>query len=388
MVSIMLHTPSHAKYPDRHGLLLSIVLLLLLAGCQSETIATKKEIVRPVRYTQVQWATDQPMRRFVGVSQAGVSTKLSFKVPGTLKNLLVKVGDVVRYKQLIAELDNEDFRLRVQQTDATVKQTEAQARNAESSYQRIKDLYVNNSASRNELDSARAAHESAQASADAAKKQHQIAQQQLSYTELTSPEADCAIANVLSEINENVAMGQPITEITCGSKLEVKVAVPETFITQINQNEHVVVSFDSLPNETFSAQVSEISVSASGTATFPVIARLDDSETRLRPGMAAEVSFPILENDNKHQLIVPAVAVSEDAEDRFVYIIKKTAEDIGIAERRSVKTGRLTNDSIVILQGLRPGELVITAGISRIVNHQKVKLLDSLNTPADMSQRP
>lgn len=378
---------NHLPGFSRH-LLTAIIALVVLAGCQNQQATGKKEIVRPVRYTQVQWITEKPMRRFVGVSQAGVSTRLSFKVPGTLKQLMIKVGDVVRYGQTIAELDNEDFRLRVQQTAANVKQSEAYARNADANYRRIKDLYVNNSVSRNELDSARAAHESAQASADAAKKQHEIAQQQLSYTALTSPEADCAVASVLSEINENVAMGQPIAEITCGSKLEVKVAVPETFITQITQGEHVIVNFDALPNETFAAQVSEVSVSASGTATFPVIARLDDSEARLRPGMAAEVSFPVLENDNQRRLIVPAVSVSEDAEGRFVYIIKKTAEDIGIAERRAVKTGRLTNDKIVILQGLRPGELVITAGISRIVNHQKVKLLERLNIPAEMSQRP
>ena len=58
------------------------------------------------------------MRKFAGVTQAGMESKLSFKVGGTMERLAVKVGQKVGKGQLLAQLDEKDFRLQLQQAQA------------------------------------------------------------------------------------------------------------------------------------------------------------------------------------------------------------------------------------------------------------------------------
>ena len=72
---------------------------------------------------------------------------------------------------------------------------------------------------------------------------------------------------------------------------------------------------------------------------------------------------------------VPAFAVGEDREGRYVYVVEEVGEGIGRALRREVTVGGLTADGgLEILQGLVDGDRVITAGVSRIQDGREVRL--------------
>ena len=74
-------------------------------------------------------------------------------------------------------------------------------------------------------------------------------------------------------------------------------------------------------------------------------------------------------------VIVPPVAVGEDHHGRFVFVIEPDQQNLGFARRTSVTVGELTTDGLEILSGLQEGDLVVTAGVSRLTNGQRVKLL-------------
>ena len=95
-------------------ILLFIALLYLSCGKE----VPEEQIIRPVRYMQVYSTGGARVRTFTGVAQAGMESRLSFKVPGTVKRLAVLVGDNVKRGQLIAELDRGDYELQVQQAEA------------------------------------------------------------------------------------------------------------------------------------------------------------------------------------------------------------------------------------------------------------------------------
>lgn len=353
------------------GFLLGI---LFFPACQEKE--QPQEIIRPVRYFQVFSTGGTRVRNFSGVAQAGLESRLSFRVPGTVKRIAVKLGDRIRAGQLIAELDSSDYQIRVQQAQAAALQSQAQARNANVNYERVRTLYENKGASAQDLSTARMASESGDAAVQAAEKQLELTQLQLSYTRITAP-FNCEVAELSVEINENIQTGQPVFLLTSGSRLEVRVSIPEILISQIKAKDKVTVKFDAITGKEFAATISEVGVTTMGMGTtYPVTLILNQTDPDIRAGMAATAAFSFESQDNRIRFLVPTVAVGEDREGRFVFLAELIPDQEGFAvvRRKPVIVGELTADGIEIFSGLADGDLVVTAGLSHIVEGQKVKL--------------
>ncbi len=361
--------------PFRAGVWIVLASATLI-GCSGSP--PEQEPIRPVRVEQVYRTGGSRVRTFSGTARAGVQSRLSFKVAGTVRRIPVKVGDTVRSGQLLAELDPRDYELRVEDADAALAQARARARNAGSNLDRVRSLYENNNASRTDYDAARAEFEYSTAQVSSVEKRLELARSQLSYTRLLSPLAG-AISAVEAEANENVAIGQTAVVLTSGNRPEVQVAIPEVFIARVREGGSVEVTFDALPGEVLEAVITEVGVTSGGLATtFPVIVRLSDASPDILPGMAAEVAIRFETADGRDRMIVPPFAVGEDLQGRFVFIAEPGAGELATVSRRNVKVGDLTGDGLEILEGLEEGRLLITAGISRVEDGMQVRLI-----PAD-----
>ncbi len=352
----------------------SILTLLSLTSCSGEKDVVQ-EVIRPVRFAQVFATGGTRVRTFSGVAQAAVESKLSFKVPGTVQLISVSVGDFITEGAVIAKLDNKDYTLQLQEAEAALAQSQAQQRNAESIYERVQGLYENRNASKQDIDSARAAAESARAQVTSIENRLALAQLQLNYTSLTAP-FDGAVASVAVEENENIAAGMMVVMLNAGGPQEVKVTVPEMLISQIHPGSVVEVTFGALDDIVLPATVTEVGVSSSEyTTTYPVTAQLSQPHESVRPGMVAEVAFTFETAGTLDCMIVPPHAVGEDRVGRFVFLIEPAGENLGIARRTAVVIGELTGEGLEIISGVEEGDLVITAGVSRVNDGQKVKVL-------------
>jgi len=350
----------------------------MLSGCDKESEAVETQL-RPVRYITVENPLALRTRTFTGSSKSAQQSRLSFKVAGTVVKVPVQVGDELKTGDLVAALDPSQYELQLQQSQAALMQSQANARNAESNYERVKGLYENNNASRNDLDSARATAESARAQTRSTQKSLELARLNLSYTQLRV-EADCSIASLAVEINENVSVGSQVAQVNCGQELEVILEVPESLIADIRQNMPVDIRFDAMANKVFKGQVSEVGISSSETSsTFPVSVRLDrdlnSPELSLRTGLAAEVTFSFAVDTALNRYLVPLASVVNDVQGTFVFIADP-AEQQGeaVVRRNSVQLGELTDKGIEILLGLEAGDRVITAGVSVVRDGQRVLL--------------
>ncbi len=363
---------------------LSVVVLSgLCAGvfgvaCEAEQ-QTAPERIRPVLYHRVERAGGPRSRTLSGVSEAGTESVLSFKVPGQITELPVKVGDTVRRRQRLAELDPTDYKLRLKQAEASRSNARAQRRNAQAAYNRVRALYANQNASRSDLDAAQAAFESARANMQAASQAHSLAKQQLSYTKLTAPVSG-SIAQVDVEVNENVGAGQPIIKLTSGSRPKVTVALPESLISKVERGDEVEVTFSAVAGETFSAVVSEVAVEADASgAAFPVTAIINADPELIRPGMAAAVTFVFIpegEEAGDDRYIVPSSAVGQDRDGKFVFIVVESPEGgLPTVRRQEVTVAEeMTSDGLEITNGVSEGDLVVTAGVSKIQDGMTVRL--------------
>ncbi|MEM6639900.1 MAG: efflux RND transporter periplasmic adaptor subunit [Pseudomonadota bacterium] len=357
--------------------LLPMVAPVLLFGCGQTTTDTGDVPLRPVRTAVVSSAGGQRERAFTGLSQSTQESRMSFRVGGTVIELPVQVGDDLKKGDLIARLNPSTYELTVQQSDAALAQALANQRNADASYSRTKELYENNNASRNELDGARASAESARAQVRSARKSLEIAQLNRSYTRLEAA-ADCTIAQLDVDLNENVNAGTPVARVNCGSDIEVRVGVPEGLITDLKRGMDASIRFNAVRDRQFAGTVTEIGTAPeSGAATFPVVVSLNDTDPAVRPGMAAEVALAFERSSDGSILVIPAAAVINDERGTFVFVAKPTDAREATIQRRAVRIGELTADGIQVLDGLSPGDHVVTAGTTVIRENQTVLLPES-----------
>ncbi|MFC1528914.1 efflux RND transporter periplasmic adaptor subunit [Candidatus Latescibacterota bacterium] len=356
------------------NLCIAIVIGSLLLSCGGEK-ETSEEIIRPVRYEPVFSTGGSRTRIFSGVAKAGIESKLSFRVPGTIKNIRIKVGDTVSQGDLLAELDDVDYRLGVRKGEAALEQAKAQLRNATAQYDRIRLLYENDNTSQATLDATLSAHESAQASVSAFEQTLELANLQLEYTRLIAPIGG-AIASVNAEENENVNAGETLALLSAGSQIEVDVFIPEKLISQIREGSPVAVIFDAVKGEEFPGLITEVGITPiGGSSGYPVTVKLGKDIENVRAGMAAEVTFTFESKDNRTVIMVPSHAIKEDRDGRFVYVAESAEEGMATIIRKNVTVGDFAGDDIEIFEGLNDGDMVVTAGMSKITEGMTVKLL-------------
>ena len=91
--------------------------------------------------------------------------------------------------------------------------------------------------------------------------------------------------------------------------------------------------------------------------------------------MAATVNFDFTDlNNTVQELRVPATAVGEDSNGRFVFIVEKQPGNTNIVRKRNVEIGQLVNADFEVLSGLELGDNIITAGVHSILDGQQVKM--------------
>jgi len=352
----------------------TLLAAALILGACGKSDDTMEERLRPVRYVTVSDASAFRDRSFSGTSKSSRESRLSFKVSGTVINVPVQIGQRLNAGDLIAEIDPASYVLQAQQAQASLVEAQANDRRASANYDRTKGLYANSNASLNDLESARAQAESARAVARAASKALEIARLNVSYTKLTAA-ADCSIASLDVEVNENVASGQQVAIVSCGDAYEVTLDLPESLIGSLEESTPVRLRFGAIPDQEFSGVVSEIAVaSVAGSAAFPVVIKIIGSHASLRSGLAADVTFQFdSAAADGGGFVLPVTAVISDPNGTFVFVAElgELAGE-GVVRRRAVTLGELSQFGIEILEGLKVGDRVVTAGISVIRDGQRV----------------
>lgn len=337
---------------------IGLLLIAQLTGCGKR--GEFEEAARPIKYTVVEKGDTVQKKVYNGISRNITESQLSFRVPGMVEELPIKVGQAVKKDQMLAQLDPTDYQTKV-------NEREAQYVSAEADIKRYRLLYEEESATKQELDQA-------QANYDIAKAQYDLAKQELEYAVLKAPN-DGQVVEVPVEVHENVSAGQTICILETGKELEVNVGLPERLIGRVHNGDKTQVRFSSIKDKAYSAVVTEVGVRIDEkTATFPVTVEIEGYHDELRAGMVADVEFtfkPLAEG--AVEIRVPSQAVLEDpAGDRYVWVYDEKTEAV---KKRKVEVGKITQGGVEIISGLENGEIVATAGAHYLKEGQKAKLM-------------
>ncbi len=361
---------------------------LMVTGCESEKNAEQEKIIRPVRYITVIKEGGEENRTFSGTASAGKQSALSFKLAGTIKKIPVKVGEHVKAGTLLAEVDSADFEIDYDSAVANLNTAKADAEVAKtavnttrSNYGRVEKLYEQNNVSLSEFEQARGEYETAQAQLKAALSRITTADSELkasknkmNYTRLIAP-FEGVINTIGVDENEEVSSGATIMTLSSFGKIDVIVNLSDLFITRVKKDMVSKVSFPAIDGGRFDGVVTEVPYAAAGAPTYPVTIRVNGTDSRLRPGMAADVHFSF-KGSNEDALFLPTDAVGKAAGKNFVFVLEKQDETIGVARKRDVTIGELTTSGFLIVDGLQEGELVATSGLQMLLDGMSVKLVD------------
>lgn len=346
--------------------------LLLACAPEEEPAATG---VRPVQIERVADAGPQRTNEFVGRIEAVRTVDLAFQVSGQLAELPATDGLDVAEGDLIARLDLEDFR-------RAEREARVQLQQAQTDLERQQTLFDRGIASE-------AARGNAQTQYDLRSVALETARRNLSNATLEAP-FDGQVSRVLVDNYTVVSAGRAVVRLQDLSELRVSIPIPENLIANYREEDLVSIeaSFAFLPGERYALEPRELVAEAdSGSQTYRgILALPPDIPANILPGMTATVwsSFST-SADLPDNLRVPVTALAFDASGEPVVFVFDSGT--GRVSRRPVSTGEITNDAVTITQGLAPGELIATAGVSALQDGMTVRPLDPLDTAAPAERR-
>ncbi len=355
-------------------------MLFLLVSCGEEEVSEEK-LVRPVKYHKVEFSGGDKVRVFSGTSKTDQVVKLSFRSNGVLSELNIKLGQKVNKGDLLAKLDNVQARLNYENSISSKNSSESKMNTTKLNLNRIKALYEKGGSSLSDLEAAKDAARNAQQNYNSAMRNVDIQQDQINYGYLYAP-SDGEISAVNVELNENISSGQIIATLNSGSHMNISLGLPESVINNVKLNMPVQVTFSSLNNKDFKGVVTEVSPSLDiNTATYPITIDVEDASSEIKSGMAANVTFNFKDSEsqpNDKFLVVPSIAVGEDSNGRFVFLLNQNGET-AIANKQTIQIGKLTSEGFEVVSGLKSGQLIATAGLQTLLNGQEVLIKQESN---------
>ncbi|MCU0838458.1 MAG: efflux RND transporter periplasmic adaptor subunit [Rhodospirillales bacterium] len=358
-----------------------LALAPLLVGCDQQQ-APPPETVRAIRAIEVGDAVSGQVRRFPGLIEAKESSELSFEVGGSVREVLVNQGDFVRGGQVLARLDDERFRLAVSAANADVDRARAYVAQTTADYQRHQRLLAQRAVSQVQFEVAQRNYDSARSQLEFAQAQLGLAQRDLRSTTLKAPFAGAIAVRQIEPFLE-VRAGQTVFRLDAERGIEVAIGVPETTIAQLRLGMPATVTVASRA-EAMAAQVTEIGTAAAAGNTFPVKLALLQPPPAIRPGMTAEASLVLGQDERGETYFVPlaAIAPGERPGDGFVFVYDAGTSTV---RRTAVRAAGTLSSNEVAVSGLSRGQIIATAGVTFLVDGQKVRLLEAPAAPARTS---
>ena len=308
-------------------------------------------------------------KKYIAQVEAINSVDLVPQVSGYLEDILFQNGADVKKGDVLFVIEQRRYIDNLKAAEATTKQLAAD-------YKRLISLHEKKFISDKELEIAESNLKNAEAAED-------LARLNLEYTEVKAP-IDGVIGKALittgNLVNSNV---QKLARIVQTKPIRVGFSVSDkersVFMQKLSEAEDVYVDIV-LPNgeiETEYAQNLFFSNEVNkDTATIPVYIDSNNSKDLLVPGNYVDIYIRF--TSKKMALLVPQVALSEDANGTYVMTVEESGKDnegnsLFVAKQKYIQLGDVIDDKQVVLSGLNENDKVIVQGLQKVRDNIEVK---------------
>lgn len=352
-------------------LILVVLLLIVLfggifgwkyySGMQIAAMMSQPPPPAVIASAEVKLESWQPYLHAVGSVTATQGVFVTTEVAGQVREILARSGQHVNAGDVLLRLDDSVDKADL---DGLVAQREL----AKLQFERARKLLRDKSVSRSEYDTSRANLDSAEA-AVAAKRAL------INKKTIHAPfSGQLGIADI--NLGQYLSPGDAIVPLQALDPIYVDYNLPERHLAQVQVGQSVIIEVQAWPDQRFQGVISAINPGVdTGTRTLRLRATLANPEQLLRPGMFAEVStvLPL----RKNILTLPRTAVTYNPYGETVFVIQKSDHGLTV-QNRPVKTGEVRTGRVEILEGLKAGDQVVSAGHNKLRNGQPVTVDNSV----------
>jgi len=354
-----------SKALTRYAGVSMLILAILLAGCaRTEPV---KEEAPLVRTQKMQLNGNGQSSGYPGEVRGRYETQLAFQVSGKISKRNVELGSVVNAGDVLMEIDAKDIQQTVNITSAQMASAESQLNLAQSNLERYRKLFEQGAVSRAQLDQYENAYEVAAAAVRQTAAQYTQGANQLGYSALVA-DSTGVIAAVNAEAGQVVSAGQVVLTLVKDGEREIEISIPENRIEDLRNAQQIGVTFWALPDVTVEGKVREISpVADKITRTYKARISLQNPPAGVNLGMTANVV--IASAGSRQAVYIPLAAIYQTGDIPGVWVVANETVSL-----RPVKVGAFGDGQIQVLEGLQDGDVIVTAGVQKLREGQKVRL--------------
>lgn len=349
-------------------LLVAVLGLGLFSGCSRSDAPVSAP--RSVHVVTVAHNGSGLAASYTGDVRARFESALGFRVPGKIVDRRVDVGAQVRKGQILARLDPVDMRLSAEAADSQLQAARSDFKQAKADLDRFRELRDKQFISEAEFERRQTAYDVARARHEQAQAQLSMSRNQAGYAALTA-DHDGVITVLLAEVGQVVVAGQPVMRLARAGEKEVEIPVPESRLQELQSAVRARISLWAKPDRQYAGAIREISPSAdSVTRTYAVRVSILDADSAVQFGMTANVHLDAAAVANT--IVLPPTAVFKQGDKAAVWVVDEKSQQV---HALPVDVAEYRQDSVIISSGLQEGQRVVRAGVHKLFEGEKVRVL-------------
>lgn len=416
-------------------LITALALIALTIGCKTKA---QEKTVKPVKAKAVETHSGTSSVRYSASIRPSSQVEIAFKVGGYVESIKnaegrhIQAGDVVMKGAVLAGLRQSDYAAKVNEARSqtgearstldtnnaqmkeaitAVETSRAQLRDSEAAltrarldFERAEALFSTQSITKPDYDAAKERFQVNTAKFEAAKAQLAVAEAKVNtarfqigvaesrvktteatvYTasiplgdaQLRAPMSSVVIERKI-EIGQLVSTGTPAFVLADLSSVKAAFGVPDLSLKNFNLGDTLTMTTDAVPGTEFTGHISRISPAADQSSrVFDVEVTIPNPQGQLKPGMIA--SMVVNESGVSTEVpVVPLTSITRSKADPNAYAVLVIEEAAGrhIARLRNVTLGESYGNSVAVNSGVKPGEIVITTGVTTVADGEEVRVM-------------
>lgn len=326
------------------------------------------EVAIPVRLFEVTSGSRAASEvELTGVVRARHQTPMAFRVAGKVTQRLVEVGQTIAHGQTLFELDAKDYQLQRESAQANLSVAMAAAQRAIAEAKRLDELRRARSISESEYEQGIANRDMAEGQVDAARRQLELAENQLAYCRLVSDRSG-VVTQVMAEAGQVVAVGTPVCELAETDELEAVVDLPENRLPR-DRALDASARFWSMPGAPCQARLREIApIADSQTRTYRARFTLVDPPPTVQMGMTVVLTW---ENPDapREGAAIPASSLIAHRQQPAVWRLRSDGASLEAVEVEVLRYRDGWNEVL----GLNAGDRIVSAGVQKLDETRTVR---------------
>lgn len=353
---------------------IAALAILTVSSCGNKSKQDAAPPATPVNVVTAEKAEALYYDKYQGTVTALNSVELRAQVSGFITGIFFKEGSVVTKGTALYEIDRRKYEAAYQQAKANLTSAKANLSKAQKDIDRYNMLLKNDAVARQTVDQATASFETAQSQVAVAQAGVASAAADLSYATIRAPfTGRIGISQV--RLGAQVSPGTTLLNtISTGNPIGVDVVINEQDIprfyklqkTSTDTTFRLQLSDGTTFNKTGKIYAIDRGVSGQ-TGTIKVRVQFPNAEDQLKDGMSCVLQ--VLNDNSGDRVQIPYKAITEQMGEFFVFVSKDTT-----AEQRKVTIGQRIQSNVIVLDGVKPGEKVITEGFQRLRDGGKITL--------------